>query len=206
MLIVTGLTMIVTPVVAQAARWLASLVEAWEAGRGQAGGDVAADLSGHVIVAGYGRVGQMVGSILGDQGLPHVGLDTDAQLVTGFRSQGASVFYGDASRPDMLRKFGADRAAALVVTMDSPRAAEQVASSARRHWPELVIYARARDRDHASRLVAKGANYVIRETMEASLQLGELVLTGTGVPEVAARRIIDIRRSGEQGEMDDGRG
>jgi CPA2 family monovalent cation:H+ antiporter-2 len=206
MLIVTGLTMIVTPLVAQAARWLASAVEAWEVGRGQGDGDVAADLSGHVIVAGYGRVGQMIGSILDDQELPHVGLDTDAQLVGGFRKEGSCVFYGDASRPDMLRKFGADTAAALVVTMDSPRAAEQVASTARRYWPELTIYARARDRDHANRLIAKGANHVIPETMEASLQLGEMVLTGAGVPEKAARRIIDIRRGGDQAEVDDARG
>jgi len=206
MLIVTGLTMIVTPLVAQAARWLASAVEAWEVGRGQGDGDVAADLSGHVIVAGYGRVGQMIGSILDDQELPHVGLDTDAQLVGGFRKEGSCVFYGDASRPDMLRKFGADTAAALVVTMDSARAAEQVVSTARRYWPELTIYARARDRDHANRLIAKGANHVIPETMEASLQLGEMVLTGAGVPEKAARRIIDIRRGGDQAEVDDARG
>jgi len=205
MLIVTGLTMIVTPLVAQGARWLARLVEGLETERGVAGADITDGLSGHVIVAGYGRVGQMIGSILEDQELPHVGLDTDAQLVGGFRTKGACVFYGDASRPEMLRKFGADRAAALVVTMDSPRAAEQVTTAARRHWPELSIYARARDRDHASRLIAKGANHVIPETMEASLELGEMVLTGVGVPEPTARRIIEVRRSSEQADVDDGR-
>ena len=204
-LIVTGLTMIATPFVAQGARWLARLVEGLQTDSGAAGVDIAADLSGHVIVAGYGRVGQMIGSILDDQELPHVGLDTDARLVGGFRKEGSCVFYGDASRPEMLRKLGADQAAALVVTMDSPRAAEQVTTAARRHWPELTIYARARDRDHANRLIAKGANHVIRETMEASLELGEMVLTGVGVPEAAARRIIEVRRSGEQAAVDEGR-
>ena len=58
----------------------------------------------------------------------------------------AGIFFGDASRAEMLEKFGADRAAALVVTMDSPHTAEHVVATARRHWPELVIYARARDR------------------------------------------------------------
>ena len=125
MLIVTGLTMLATPFVAHIARWLASRMEAWEAVTGQSDADLTGDLSGHVIVAGYGRVGQMIGSILESQELPHVGLDTDARLVAGFRKEGSCVFYGDASRPDMLRKFGADRAAALVVTMDSPRAAEK---------------------------------------------------------------------------------
>ena len=205
-LIVTGLTMIVTPLVAQGARRLARAVEALEEARGQADTDVAADLSGHVIVAGYGRVGQVIGSILDDQELPHVGLDTDAGLVAGFRADGGCVFYGDASRPEMLRKFGAGRAAALVVTMDSPAAAEHVAAAARRHWPELAIYARARDRDHANRLIAKGANHVIPETMEASLQLGEMVLTGVGVPEQAARRVIEMRRGREQAVVDEGSG
>jgi CPA2 family monovalent cation:H+ antiporter-2 len=206
MLIVTGLTMFATPLVAQAARKMARSVEEWEADRGQGAADLPADLSGHVIVAGYGRVGQVVGSILDAQELPHVGLDTDAGLVAGFRANGGCVFYGDATRPEMLRKFGADRAAALVVTMDSPRAAERVAAVARRHWPELAIYARARDIDHANRLIAKGANHVIPETMEASLQLGEMVLTGAGVPERAARRLIEARRSAEQAAVDESRG
>ena len=87
----------------------------------------------------------------------------------------------------MLRKFGADQAAALVVTMDSPDAAEQVVETARRYWPDLVIYARARDRAHGARLIAAGASHVIPETVEASLQLGEMVLMGVGVPDEAAR-------------------
>ncbi len=148
----------------------------------------------------------MLGSVLDSQKLPHIGLDIDADLVARYRSDGAGIFYGDAARPDILRKLGADRAAALVVTMDSPRTAEQVVTTARRHWPDIVIYARARDRAHAARLIAHGANHVIPETIEASLQLGEMVLVGVGVPEEASRQIIEVRRQAEQTAIDKNRG
>ncbi len=205
MLIVTGMTMIVTPPVAHVARRLAHAAETQEADRGQRDTDIPSSLSGHVIVVGYGRVGQMLGSVLTSQTLPYIGLDVDANLVARFRAAGAGILYGDASRPDMLRRFGVDRAAALVVTMDSPDAAEQVVETARRHWPDLVIYARARDRAHGARLIARGASHVIPETIEASLQLGEMVLMGVGVPDQAARRVIEARRQAEQAAVDESR-
>jgi CPA2 family monovalent cation:H+ antiporter-2 len=205
MLIVTGLTMFATPSVAHAARRLARAVEAWEVGHGQPAAGPPADLAGHAIVVGYGRVGRMVGSIVESQGLPHVALDIDASLVARFRAAGASVFFGDASRPDMLRKLGVERAAALVVTMDSPTAAERVVAVARRHWPELAICARAHDVDHAMRLIAGGASHVVPEATEASLQLGELVLMAAGVPEPAARHVVEARRQAEQAAVDESR-
>ena len=136
------------------------------------------------------------------QELPHIGLDIDADLVDRYRSVGAGVFYGDANRPEILRKFGVDQAAALVVSMDSPQVVEQVVATARQHWPDLLIYARARDRSHATRLIARGASHAIPETIEASLQLGEMVLMGIGVPDQAARRIIEARRQKEQHSVD----
>jgi len=204
MFAVTSLAMIATPPVAQAARRLAGALEAREAGRGQAGADAAAGLEGHVIVVGYGRVGRMIGSILDALELPHIGLDLDAGLVARYRAAGAGVYYGDAGRQELLRKFGIERAAALVVTMDSPRAAEAVVAAARRHWPDLPIYARARDLSHAKRLIACGARHVVPETVEASLQLGEEVLMGIGVPDRAARRLIEARRRAEQAAVDEG--
>ncbi len=203
MLIVASLTMIATPGVAHFARKLARAAEVREADRGQHDTDLPTDLSGHVIIAGYGRVGQMLGSVLDSLELPHVGLDVDTDLVALFRADGASIFFGDASHPDMLRRVGADQAAALVITMDSPHAAQQVVETARRYWPDLLIYARARDRAHSMQLIAHGANHVIPETIEASLQLGEMVLMGVGVPDQAARRIIEARRQAEQATVDE---
>ena len=205
MLIVAGLTMIATPPVAHAARRLARAVEAREAAQGRPDADLPAGLDGHVIVVGYGRVGRMLGSLLDAQELTHVALDIDTNLVARFRNSGAGVFYGDASRPDMLRKFGADTAAALVVTMDNPSIAERVVAAARENWPNLAIYARARDASHAARLIAQGASHAIPETTEASLQLSEMVLVGAGVPDAAARHMVEARRQAEQAAVDESR-
>jgi len=203
MLIVTSLTMIITPGVAYGARRLAHRIEIWEAGRGQSETDLPSEIADHVIIVGYGRVGQMLGSVLDSQELIYVGLDNDTALVNSFQSKGGGIYFGDASRPDLLRKFGIDQAKALVVTMNSAQAVERVVTSARRYWPNLPIYARARDTAHATRLIGCGATHVIPETIEASLQLGEMVLVEAGVPIQAASRMIEARRQAEQALIDE---
>lgn len=202
MLLVTGLTMVISPLVANLARRLSLAAEDHEDEHSDSEPGIAGDLSGHVIVVGYGRVGQMLGSIMDAQGLPHVGMDTDAALVARFRASGAGVFFGDGSRPELLKKLGADKAAALVVTMDRARTAERVISKLSRDWPELAIFARAKDRAHAARLIVAGASHAVPETLESSLQLSEMVLIGIGIPDHAARSIIQERRQAEQAEID----
>jgi CPA2 family monovalent cation:H+ antiporter-2 len=206
MLIVTGLTMVATPLVAQAARGLARKAEALEARGRQSSLDLPTSLTGHIIIAGYGRVGQMVGSVLDAQELPYLALETDTDLVARFRRKGASIFFGDARRADILRQVGIERAGGFVATMDVPSAAERVIEEVHRNWPHVPIYARARDATHATRLIARGATHVIPETIEASLQLSEMVLIGAGVPGDAARHLIEVRRQGEQAMLDESRG
>lgn len=206
MLIVAGLTMIVTPGVAWGARRIGRAVQAWEAQHGQPDTDLVEDMAGHVIIVGFGRVGRMLGTFLSAEEMAFVAIDRDADLVARQRGGGASLYYGDATRPDILRRFGAERAAALVVTMDSPDAAERVVAAARRHWPALTIYARAHDVEHATRLIGRGATHAVPETTEASLQLSEMVLLGTGVPDGTARALIEERRQAEQAAVDESRG
>jgi monovalent cation:proton antiporter-2 (CPA2) family protein len=206
MLIVTGLTMVATPLLAQGARRLARMIETLEASGRQGDVDLPTSLAGHVIIAGYGRVGQMVGSVLAAQELPHLALDTDADLVAQFRHKGASILFGDARRADILRKVDIERAGAFVTTMDSPSAAERVVEEVHRNWPQVPIYARARDVLHATRLITRGATHVVPETIEASLQLSELVLIGAGVPDDAARHLIEVRRQAEQAALDESSG
>jgi CPA2 family monovalent cation:H+ antiporter-2 len=206
MLIVTSMTMFSTPLVAHLARRMALLVEVSEGRHGRSHAEPPAGLSGHIIVVGYGRVGQMLGSILEAQDLPHVALDIDASLVAPFHARGGSVFHGDATRPDILRKLGGERAAALVVTMDDPHAAERVIAAARRNWNTLPVYARAKDVQHAKHLIALGANHVVPEATEASLKLSEMVLMGAGVPDDAARQLIEVRRQAERADVDESRG
>ncbi len=202
MLIVTGLTMYATPFVALTARRLANMMESEDPDYTDEEPDIPADINGHVIIAGYGRVGQMIGSILDERGMPHVGLDYRPALVSDFRSQGACVYVGNASRIDMLEKLGAETAAALVVTTDDPAVAERVVTTARAHWPDLAIYARAHNVKQAAKLIEQGATHVVPEATQASLQMGELILMGLGVPDSAARQYIESRRQSEQTSVD----
>ena len=138
--------------------------------------------AGRVLVVGYGRVGRMVGEMLDRHDLPWIAIDRDPSFVQQGRRNGHRVYFGDAARVELLERCGLDQARAVVVTMDSPDAAEAVVAAARGHRPDLTIVARARDARHAARLYELGATDAVPETIEASLQLSEAVLVDIGVP------------------------
>ena len=135
-----------------------------------------------VLVVGYGRVGRLVGEMLDRHEIPWLAAERDPRLVEAGRANGASVFYGDASRPEFLKRCGLETAPALVVTMDAPDGVETVVAIARTMRSELTIVARARDALQAKRLYELGATDAVPETVEASLQLSEAVLVEIGVP------------------------
>ena len=135
-----------------------------------------------VIVVGFGRVGQLVGSMLERHEIPYLAVDDDPQLVRRERENGRAIYFGDASRIDFLRRVGLGRARALVVTMDAPRVADLVVAAAHTERPDLTIVARARDTRHAQHLYELGATDAVPETVEASLQLSEAVLVDIGIP------------------------
>lgn len=199
MLIVAGISMVLTPLIARRAQAIAARFDNEPQQDAPAASlEATADLFGHVVVAGYGRVGSLLGALLRQEGVPHVALETDALLVARLRRDGVNVYVGDASRPEILERVGIDRAAAFVVTMDGTGGAERIVEAVRRERPGLPIYARARDTAHAAKLVAAGATRVFPETVEASLQLGETMLVGAGLPEEAARTIVEARRRQEE--------
>ncbi|MDB5472023.1 MAG: potassium transporter TrkA [Caulobacter sp.] len=135
-----------------------------------------------VLVIGYGRVGRLVGDMLGRHDIPWVGIDRDPRLVESGRRAGGRIFFGDASRAEFLKHCGLDTARALIITMDSPEGAEAVVATAREMRPDLTIVARARDARHAKRLYELGATDAVPETIEASLQLSEAALVEIGIP------------------------
>jgi CPA2 family monovalent cation:H+ antiporter-2 len=143
------------------------------------GADVGA---GRVIIVGYGRVGQLVGQMLARHDISFVAIDDDPKLVARERQAGAYVYWGNAARAEFLQRCGIAQAAALVVTINSPRAAEEIVAVARAARPDLTIVARARDAHHATVLYGLGVTDAIPETIEASLQLSEAVLVDVGVP------------------------
>ncbi len=197
-LIVVGLSMVATPFVAGAARRLAKTLEDRATQAAEAGLVLAPEgTAGHIVIAGFGRVGRTLGALCDAEGLTYLALDMDSGNVAEGRHDKLPVFFGDASRLQMLRRAHLETARALVVTMDNAAAAEQVVRKARGEYPDLPIYARARNRAHASRLLALGASDVVPENLEGSLQLAGRVLAGTGCPEDVIIRRIDAQRAVE---------
>jgi len=193
-LIVTATTMLATPLVAALGRRLAAEVAGRERPGHRGAHEPAAAQSGHVVIAGFGRVGQLLARILEAQGESYVALDLDGHAVSQCRAQGLPVFYGDARRTEILRKVHVDGGRALVVTMDDPRAVQHAVQVARKQWPHLPVYARARDSAHAQRLLHHGATDVVPESLEAGLQLAARVLEGLGAPIDAVALAIDRER------------
>ena len=197
-LIVVGLAMVLTPVIAALARRLAKRIEDRAQHAAHAGAlDGWEGLEGHFVIAGFGRVGRTLGALCDAEELPYVALDLDTANVAACRQEKLPVYFGDASRPQMLRLVHLETARALVVTMDNATAAERVVHNARRDYPDLLIYARARNRVHATRLLALGASDVVPENLESSLQLAGRVLAGAGCPEDVIIRRIDAQRAVE---------
>ncbi|GGC21841.1 cation:proton antiporter domain-containing protein [Pseudoduganella buxea] len=151
--------------------------------------------TGHIVIGGYGRVGQLVAEVLARQGIGHVAIDRDHHLVKAGRERSPDVFSGDASMPHLLTRVGIGACAAVVLTMDDPKSALEAVRALRRSYPALPIYARARDEKHARALKAAGANEVISETVESGLQLARFALGAAGMPDGAAGFHIQVERS-----------
>ena len=186
--------MMLTPFLAIGARAIAGRIAADRASRPHAAGRRRPSMTDHVIIGGYGRVGQLIGRLLQAENVPFVALDTNGELASEGSKRGETVFFGDAARREFLHRAGAAGARAFVVTVNSPRAAERMVAAAHKERPDAPVFARARDPAHASRLLKLGAVEVTPEAVEASLQLGARVLEGLGVSDDAiARRVDDMR-------------
>ena len=143
---------------------------------------------GKVIVAGLGRVGQVVARLLNASGIHPTVLDDDPDHVEQSRKFGFRVFYGDATRLDLLHAAGAARADFLIVTLDDPDAITQLARTAKANFPQLRVFARARDLRHLFELRDLGVEAIERETFRAALALGETALAAIGADPDRARR------------------
>jgi glutathione-regulated potassium-efflux system protein KefB len=145
----------------------------------------------HVIVAGFGRFGQIVARVLRARQIPFTALDSNVEQVDFVKRFGAQIYYGDAGRLDILRAAGADKARAFVLAIDDVEGSMRVAEMVRTHFPDLPIYARARDRTHVHRLMDLGVEIIERETFLAALELTKDLLRGLGLKEGEVRRLTD---------------
>jgi glutathione-regulated potassium-efflux system protein KefB len=149
------------------------------------------DNDGHVVIAGFGRVGQIVARILSAKRIPVTALDIDPEQVDFVRRFGNQIFYGDASRPEILEAAQTGKARAFVLAIDDVEASLRTARMVRQNYPHVPIYARARDRRHIHRLMDEGIAIMRRETFLASIDLTREVLRGLGLPEREIRFTVD---------------
>lgn len=145
---------------------------------------------GHVIIAGFGRYGQIVARILRAKGIPFTALDINAEQVELVKKFGSIAFYGDASRPDILEAAEIGKARAFVLAIDDIEGSLRTAEMVTSRWPKLPVYARARNRNHAHRLLDLGVKNVRRETFLSALDTTQQVLRGLGFSDRSAERTV----------------
>jgi CPA2 family monovalent cation:H+ antiporter-2 len=195
-MLAVGLSLFITPLLARIGRaigdkWASEMPE--QAALLDAG--ALASVRGRIIIAGFGRVGQQLAKLLTAQGIEYVAFENDAKLASQLHAQGAPVYFGNASRPELLRRVHADEAPAIVLTMDHPASAMQAVRWIRREFPLVQLFVRSRDEKHARALKLAGASVVVPETLEASLQLSAFVLEAMGLEEREVDRIVDNERA-----------
>ena len=148
------------------------------------------DHDAQVIIAGFGRFGQMIGRMLNMRRIKFVALDSDHDRIAIARRFGNDAYFGDASRLQILEAAGAGRAKLLVIAVDDPERADAVARVAGMHFPNLKLFARAHDRFHVYRLMELGVDQVVREYFDSSLDMAGRVFRELGVPGRKADQMV----------------
>ena len=185
-----ALSMLLTPLVLVAVdRWL--LPRYANCSTGPTLEEISEPQTAPVIIAGFGRYGQIVGRLLSAEGIAATVLDHDAEMVDAARKYGYKVFYGDASRLDLLRTAGAGEARIFVLAIDDVQQSLAIVDLLHQHFPQLELVARARDVTHWNQLRDRGVMRVERELFEASLKSGRSVLELLGTSVDAARHSAD---------------
>jgi len=151
-----------------------------------------------VIIAGFGRVGQIVGRLLTSIDKPFTALEIDSSQVDIVRRYGNSVHFGDAARPEVLRAAGATHARILVLATAAMETSLHIAETAKRQFPNLTIVARAHNRRHAHKLMDVGVDHIFRDTLLSSIAMGETVLRGLGLGNEDVRHVSDTFRERDE--------
>ncbi len=187
LLVVVGFSLIATPFMAQ---WGAALADRMEATEAEEAGEAAIETehrSGHVVIAGFGRVGGAVAARLQAAGISFVAVDLNPHRIAEARASGYPVYYGDISRPEILAALNVETARALVLTVNKPATTAQLVAMVSYIFPDLQVYARAQDDAHANELRKMGAHIVVPELVETGFALAGSLIDAMGetIPEVA---------------------
>lgn len=184
-----AISMLVTPLLLVAAdKWLIPML-AGQARKSTTVEEIRDPQNQSVIIAGFGRYGQVVGRMLYANGIKPTVLDIDAEQIEAMRRFGWPVFYGDAGRLDLLRTAGAATAKVLVLAIDDVDQSVEVAKMVREHFPDLTIVARARNVRHYFELYELGVTLIERETLDSALMSARSVLEELGWERHQARTL-----------------
>ncbi len=195
---IVGVSMALTPLLLIAISWLLTRMRTQK--KPERAFDKVEDDGGHpqVLIAGMGRFGQIVARLLTAQKIPFVALEHSPEQVDFMRRFGTRIYYGDPTRPELLRAAGAQHVKVFVIAVDEVETNIKATRLLRRMYPRATILARARNRRHAWRLMDLGAE-VFRETFGSSLEMGERALMALGVAaDIAADRARRFREHDEQ--------
>jgi CPA2 family monovalent cation:H+ antiporter-2 len=176
LILVAVVTMIATPGLAWLGKTLAARVELARAPTIEAADASLSGLRDHVLIAGFGRVGRRAAARLAGRGVPYVAVDLDPHTVAQAAADGYPVYFGDATRPEVLEAVQVDRARAVLIAMNNPRPVQQLVTLLRYIFPDLPIYARAYDELHAEELRRAGASTVVPETVATASDLAGSIL------------------------------
>ena len=183
LVVAVALTMMITPFLAGLGRHLEGRVESATVPRVIDIQETIESLSDHVVIAGYGRVGATVAKQLTKAGQPYIAVDLDPRRIAQAQLRNLPLYYGDATNPEILAALHVERARAVVVAVDDPKAALHLVALLSYIFPNLKVYARARDEVHARQLEEAGAHIVVPELIATGVRLaGELLEPGPAPP------------------------
>ncbi|MEK6733789.1 MAG: cation:proton antiporter [Pseudomonadota bacterium] len=196
LLLVVTITMAFTPLIAVFGSWAAKKLDK----KGKLKHDdiykEISDLNKHVIILGFGRVGQMVARLLEAENVNFITVDINSELVSSERYNGYPIYLGDASNVEMMTAIGMDRASSVIITMSNEITLKKISRTVSALYPKLTIIVRAKDLSKAPELYASGAKIIVPETYETGLQLGGAVLKSVGISEFEVSRIKNLFRAG----------
>ncbi|KAI3432210.1 hypothetical protein D9Q98_003772 [Chlorella vulgaris] len=199
--LVVALSMALTPFLAQLGAQLGLLLEKSDMKALQPKEGEMSGMSGHVIIAGFGRVGQLIGQMLSERLIPFVALDVSASRVQEGKKLDLPVYFGDAGSPAVLHAVGADTAACAVITLDTAGANYRSVWAMHKHFPHIKTFVRAFDIENGVMLERAGATAVVPEILEPSLQLAAAVLSQLHMPEDEVAETIRTFRKNHLSEL-----
>ncbi|KAI5066344.1 hypothetical protein GOP47_0018968 [Adiantum capillus-veneris] len=199
--LVVGLSMALTPWLGALGQFISSRFEQQDLRSLLPAETETDDLQDHIIICGFGRVGQIIAQLLSDRLIPFVALDVRSERVSAGRALDLPVYFGDAGSKEVLHKVGAERAACAVITLDTPGANYRTVWALSKHFPNVKTFVRAHDVEHGINLEKAGATAVVPETLEPSLQLAAAVLAQAKLPASEIAATIDEFRTKHLSEL-----